>query len=139
MIRLVLPLPPSVNRLFAPVSANARRGARLCPTPEYIRWQWSAYAALCDHDYRSFQGAITGAYRARIFVSKDMRGDVDGRVKAALDVLVSHHITPDDKHCVSVLAERREDVAEGTCVVEIEPAETLVASAGAKGIGGGAP
>jgi Holliday junction resolvase RusA-like endonuclease len=66
---------------------------------------------------------VEGPYRFAIYLPSGMRGDVDGRIKAALDLLVAHGVTSDDKHAVSAFAERSEVVSMGECLVVIEAVE----------------
>ena len=111
MIRLELPLPPTTNNLFAQ-NKNGRR----FKSPIYTQWQWMAMEALSrqkvDHLPR-------GPFRFAMTVPEDMRGDVDNRIKPALDFCVAHAITPDDKHAVSVSAARG-DVKSGFCIITVE-------------------
>jgi Holliday junction resolvase RusA-like endonuclease len=51
-----------------------------------------------------------------------MRGDIDGRVKLPLDLLVSLGITDDDRHCIHALVERDPSVPAGRCIVVAEAA-----------------
>jgi Holliday junction resolvase RusA-like endonuclease len=111
-VTLKLPLPPSANGLFV----NGRQGRGRFISPEYNQWQWSAYAALTQQ--WPFE-RITGAFHFRLTVPQNMRGDVDNRIKAALDFCVVHKITPDDRHAQSVSAERG-DVEPGFAIIKID-------------------
>jgi len=66
-------------------------------------------------------GASASKFRFWLTVPMDMRGDIDNRVKPALDFCVAHAITPDDKHAQSVKVERGA-VRAGFCTIEIEEA-----------------
>ncbi len=67
-------------------------------------------------------GRISGAYAVTIRVPKKMRGDVDGRTKQILDVLVAAGVTDDDRYCTRVVAERSVDANPGDCIVFVEAA-----------------
>lgn len=118
MIKLDLPIPPSTNNLYF----NAGRGGGRRVTPEYTRWRWGAYVALKEHDFRSFEGAILGPYKLTILLPQNFRGDCSNRIKSAEDFLVEQRVTPDDRHCVKVSAERSADVASGRCHIIVEAA-----------------
>ena len=113
-IFLDLPLPPPTNGLFA----NKRKGGRHI-TKRYAAWReeagWMIQAARC--------GSIPGPYRFTIMLPLTMRGDVDGRLKAPLDLLVTHGVTDDDRNCVSVRAERTGKVFKDRCRVIVESAQ----------------
>lgn len=111
MIRLELPLPPTTNNLFV----NGKKGRRFS-SPIYKNWRWAAYAAFCEQRPAE---TIKGPFRFYLTVPVDMRGDVDNRLKPALDFCVAHAITPDDRHAVCVKAERGA-AKPGMCVIEIE-------------------
>jgi Holliday junction resolvase RusA-like endonuclease len=112
-IRLDLPIPPSVNAAYRNVAGRGR-----VATDVLKQWKWDAGWEL----KLSKCGRIEGPYSLRIFVPEDMPGDVDGRIKAVPDLLVTHGITPDDKFMRSVSSERSADVAFGRCVVVVESA-----------------
>lgn len=113
MIKINLPLPPTTNNLFC----TGRNGRRFT-NPIYAQWQWAAAAAL--QEQKPIEG-VKGPFRFWLTVPVDMRGDVDNRLKAAIDFCVAHAITPDDKHAQSVKAERGA-VEPGRCLIEIEAA-----------------
>ena len=115
MIRLELPIPPSANNLFLnPPRPRMRRPV----SPIYTRWQWEARAALP----KPLPEAIKGPYRLRLLLPMNMRGDVDNRLKAASDFLVSFALIPNDRHALSVMAERSVEVRAGWSIVEVEAA-----------------
>lgn len=114
MIRIELPLPPTSNNLFV----NGRKGKGRFINPIYAQWQWAAIAMLSE---QKPVGCVSGPYRFRMTVPAGMRGDVDNRVKPALDFLVKQAITSDDRHAQSVSVERG-NVKQGLCVIEIESA-----------------
>ena len=112
MFRAEIPIPPSTNGLFATV------GRRRVITSAYRGWRERAGWELTI----SKSKPVTGPYKLTILLPARMRGDLDNRVKATSDLLVSLGLTPDDHLCVSVRAERHCDVLHGRCIVEVSPA-----------------
>ena len=89
MIVLVLPLPPSANRLW--------RNNRV--SPEYRAWKeragWEARTQLIG------VVGIRGAFVARIEVPKSRR-DLDNALKATLDMCQSSGAVENDKNAVEI-------------------------------------
>ena len=112
--RAELPLPPPHNNAYINV-----RGRGRVPSKAHAEWKkaagWEVVAAPC-------RKRIEGPFRFTILLPLKMRGDVDGRVKLPLDLLVSLGITDDDKNAVSVFAERSDSVPAGRCIVCAEAA-----------------
>jgi hypothetical protein len=112
---LNLPLPPSVNALFANVPGKGR-----VRTKAYRRWSIAAlnYAWLSKP-----QGGFPrfdGAFDIQITVPLKMRGDVDGRLKPVLDFLQSPlRVIAEDKHCQKATIARGEDVEPGFCRIYV--------------------
>lgn len=111
-VRLRLPIPPSVNASYANVPGRGRVATKA------LR-QWKKDAGWMLQSQRP--GRVAGKYRACLYLPERMRGDVDGRLKAALDLLVTHGVTDDDHFAHSALAERSEIVGVGECLIVIEP------------------
>lgn len=114
MIRLTLPLPPSVNGAYATV------GKRRVKSKDYKIWLAQADSYLLMQ-WKLFK-PITGRYMLRIILPQNMRGDASNRIKICEDFLVSREVTPDDKHCQKASAERDASVPAHVCRVEIETA-----------------
>ena len=112
-IRLTLPIPPSLNGAYFNVPGRGRVSSRGLS-------DWKAAAGWKLKSQRP--GSIPGAYRFALYLPAKMRGDLDNRIKAAMDLLKEHRVTPDDRRAVSVLAERSELVGDGECLVIVEPA-----------------
>lgn len=110
---VTLPLPPSANHLFA----NAFEGGRR-KTKRYAQWIIAAGWEL------KFSGlwAVRGPVKITITVPQKMLGDVDNRIKAAVDLLVAHRRIDDDKHVQSVSISRCGTVAPRKCRVMVGPA-----------------
>ena len=114
MIHLELPLCPSLNNMYG----NSRQGRNI---KQHYR-EWIQEAGWDIQLARPRPGKVTGPYRVSISFPVTVRGDIDNRIKPIMDILVKHGITPDDRHAVSVAAERNSDVLAGRCVVKIEEA-----------------
>lgn len=98
---VMLPTPPSVNAMYD----NAKRGR--VKTDVYKAWINEAGWAYKQQPKRGPN--IEGPYRVEIHLPKNMRGDIDNRLKAVLDLLCTMGATSDDTHCQSILAQRSED------------------------------
>lgn len=99
MIVYDLPLPPSVNAMFASrgvkgaakEAVKARRGR--VKTGAYHSWSKQAgLAVMCQGPLKTHSGAC----HIRIVVSDRACGDLDNRCKAVLDFLVHHKIIKND-------------------------------------------
>ena len=112
-MKVNLPIPPSANNLF-----GNRPGGRY-PMKHYLEWQEEAGWALKTAKVK-FDNKVP--YRFSVLVPRDMIGDVDGRIKAPLDLLVKHEIVADDRFCISVFAERSAFVEPDRCLVSVEEA-----------------
>ena len=111
-IRISIPLPPSVNSMYRNVAGKGR-----VSTAALKQWKHDAGWAIQAAEKRR----IAGPFRIAISVPENMRGDVDGRIKAAVDLLVTHKVTPDDRFAYSISITRSPDVVPGMCVVEVAP------------------
>lgn len=107
---VILPVPPSVNGLYANVPGVGR-----VKTVRYRQWLKLADSFLMAQKIRKAEGCI----ELRIMLPQSTRGDVSNRIKAVEDYLVSRQITPDDKHNWKVSAERA-DVED--CHVQVTAA-----------------
>lgn len=105
--RLTLPIPPSVNELFT--SGHH-------PTRKYREWRKAAGWTLQTQPRATF----AGPFRVRLLLPENMSGDCDNRLKAAIDLVVLHKLTPDDRFAKSVSAERSAEVEPGHCILIVE-------------------
>jgi len=112
--RLTLPIPPSVNQAYVNVPKRGRVASK-----ELKEWKAAAGWQIKTQPRAQFAGPFT----IRLLLPKDMRGDVDNRLKPVLDLLVSLSITPDDRFAKSVSSERFPDIAPNECVVIVESAK----------------
>ena len=112
---VTLPLPPSVNNLYA----NKPGGGGRYRTPGYEDWIYQAGWEIARQKPRGF----SGPYHLRLTLYSDkcvctvvqmpdteklVRGDIGNRLKAVEDLLVKHRLIDDDRHCVSL------DIRTGT-------------------------
>lgn len=111
VIAITLPLPPSTNNLFS----NGMRGRY--PTEKYKQWRMAAGRVLQEQTAGQI---ILGPWSCSISVPPKMRGDIDNRAKAILDLLVSHGIVGDDAFCHRLLVER-DGTETNAAIVRLRP------------------
>ena len=98
-----LPICPTANHLFATDFRTKRR----FKSKQYAAWQKEAGALLIDQWKAQGQPIVTHPWSAHITVGINHRTDIDGRVKAALDLLVQTIPGwPDDRYVDRLLVER---------------------------------
>lgn len=118
-LKLILPLPPSVNALFANV-----RGKGRVRTTAYLRWANDAKASLWMQKPDGGFPFFDEPFDVQITVPLKMRGDVDGRIKAIPDFLKKPGgIVSDDKIMRGVSCARSEAVEPGHCHVFVYDAK----------------
>lgn len=105
MIRL--PVPPSVNALFRNATGKGR-----VKTGHYKAWLMEAGIKL------KIQRPIPvlGRYTLLIRIPQSLQGDIDNRIKAVSDLLVTHEVVEDDRYAWRVTVER---AAVQECEVEL--------------------
>ena len=109
--RIELPIPPSVNQAYRNVPKRGRVATEVLK-------QWKRDAGWEIHLAK--REPVTGPYSVSILVPDEMPGDVDNRAKSAVDLLVAHKLTPDDKMARRVSSERSAEVPFGRCIVVVE-------------------
>jgi len=112
---ILLPLPPSANRLNR---ATSKRG-KPYPSPQYTRWSGEAYYALKQQNVSArFAGPVKVTIARNKATSRGQ--DVDNAIKAVLDFLTSPaNVYADDSQVHDVRAYWSDDVTNG-CRVEVE-------------------
>ena len=110
---VILPLPPSANRLFANVPGKGR-----VKTRAYKNWRKAAILTIFAQVRADLR--IGGPVGLSICVPTGMRGDLDNRLKCLIDALVAANRIDDDKHVHSILIVRGGADA-GTVTVTAEP------------------
>jgi len=93
MITISLPLPPSVNQLYANV------GRRRVKTKAARNWHKEA-SWLIKLEAKGRR--IDGPWAISVTLPRSMKGDPDNRLKAVLDAAVASGCVIDDRHCVAV-------------------------------------
>ena len=116
MVTLTLPLPPSVNELFAEVNGYDGKPRRVT-TAGYKAWQTAAAWSIKAQRLPSLDAA---RFAVAVRVPVKMRGDVDNRLKPILDALVSNRLTPDDRYAWRVSIERDAAVPAGEAHITLE-------------------
>jgi len=122
MIVIRLPIPPSVNALYA--NRKDGRGKGRYKTKAYADWLNEANSWLWPQ-YRKLDGLpVKGPCVVEIRLPAKMRGDASNRIKAAEDFLVSMGITEDDRTNWKVSAERDPSLSndDGFCVITVASA-----------------
>lgn len=120
MIRLTLPMPPSVNGLFA----NKKAGGRI-KTKQYKDWQKLAGACIRDSHRQSLGPYVLSIALRRSSVS--VLSDLTNREKAISDLLVEHGIVKDDRYCQRMSMHWDEGL-ESDCVVIVQSASEDLAA-----------
>jgi Holliday junction resolvase RusA-like endonuclease len=106
-----LPMPPTVNQLYFNVPKRGR-----VKTTAYTKWIEQADRWCMVNGTK---GGVKGPYELHIRAPKS-RGDIDGRIKAIADFLVSRRFTSDDKHMLKTSIEVDESLSE-FCEITITP------------------
>ena len=105
-----LPIPPSVNRLYAnaPGAGEGHKGRR--KTAAYRDWLQLAQADLLQA--RADVSPVPPPYGIRITLNIDRRSDLDNRAKAILDLLQSLGVLADDRQVDQLLLERKRSLPD---------------------------
>lgn len=126
IVHFEIPMPPPVNALYANVPGKGR-----VRTSRYRAWAKAAQAAVEAHETawqpatKALMREMQEGYEAIIHIPERMRGDIDGRIKATLDLFVNMGVTPDDKFCKSVTAFRADTQRAGHVMVSLGPVRSL--------------
>jgi len=102
-----IPTPPSTNNLFATV-----RGGRRVRSKAYNAWLVEAGWEIKRQRVQPIAGPV--AVTLTIGKPKGVRCDVDGKIKAPLDLLVKQAVLADDSQVQEITA--RWGPVEGCCV-----------------------
>jgi crossover junction endodeoxyribonuclease RusA len=120
MRKVVLPYPPSANKLWKPIGPG-----RLIKTPEYRAWMaeasWVADMAARD------QGQVRGAYKLTILAcppSLNRRRDVGNLEKSTSDALVKGGLVEDDSLCQEITI-RWASLDDPGLLVQVKPTEVI--------------
>lgn len=121
---LNLPVPPSVNAMYANRYETGRRhqrGPGRYKTRAYKAWIQEAGWTIWHERPRP----ILGQYKLLLSLGK-IRGDPDNRLKAVNDLLVDFRLVEDDKskYCIDVRAHIVPEIDKKRCLVTVEKVET---------------
>lgn len=111
--RLSMPLPPSLNSAYANVPRRGRVATKVLKN-----WKEAAGWEL----QRQSRAQFAGPFCIRLQVPEKARADIDNYLKCAIDLLVAHRVTPDDRFAQSVSSERSSEVEPGRCILIVESA-----------------
>lgn len=117
MISLILPFPPSVNRLW-----RAGKGGKVYISGPYAAWRTLGLWRISEQMRRSYPGqSIAGGYRLIVEAVKPDRRkrDLGNLEKAISDLIVAAGVVEDDHLCQEIFLRWVEDGPE--CRVVIEP------------------
>lgn len=112
VVTLDLPLPPSANAIW-----RTTKSGRTYLNPKYRDWRKAATTSLWTQKPAGGFPKFEGAFEVQIVVALKMVGDIDNRVKPALDFLASANIIANDKHAHRATIARSEFVPKGMCRV----------------------
>ena len=118
MVTIELPSPPSTNNLYKRVLNKAGKRPH---TNIYAAWIEAAGWELVAQK----PGKMLDNYRLTIRVAPGFRADLDNGVKAISDLLVTHEVTPDDRHMHSLHVWKAPFVAPGRCLVTVSKADGM--------------
>ena len=104
-----LPMPPSVNGMFATDFKTKRRFI----SKDYTSWKKKAGDIVALHRVKG----IPKPYGVHIRLNLDHRGDVDNRCKPILDLLVQQGVIVGDQWVNTIRIDRDRSIPE--CTVEV--------------------
>jgi len=93
---ITIPIPPSVNSIYVNVPKRGR-----VKSGAYVRWIKTAGWELQCQPHPRVPGRVNVLIEIR---RPSANSDVDNRIKATLDLLVSHGVIDDDRNVASVRA-----------------------------------
>lgn len=116
MIRMQLPMPPSVNALYRNVPGKGR-----VKTKRYHTWLQAAGWAIKEQK----PGKVEGPYRLWLYCGRpdNRRRDLANLEKAVSDLLVSHGVVEDDSKCAELHLYWEGEGRD--CTVMVEPAQPV--------------
>lgn len=116
VIKLDLPIPPSINAAYVNV-----RGRGRVKSKGYKSWRTAALWEIVAQKPKP----VTGPYRVEIKMRRPHAlADCDNRQKLLVDCVVKSRVVPDDRNMVKVSSEWDETVAPGRALVIITSAES---------------
>lgn len=113
-LTVTLPLPPSVNSLFANVAGRGR-----IRTTAYKSWAHSAHYSIIAQAPQSRLVAPPYSVDIVIDTKTRRRFDLDNRLKAVFDILVTAGVMSDDADVVTLCAARYTMCEKDQCIVTV--------------------
>lgn len=123
MIRIALPMPPSVNAMYRNTKDSGSRGRH--KTAEYKAWEQLAGTCVKDSHRQNL-----GPYSISIALrrsSASIMSDLANREKAISDLLVQHGVVKDDRYCQMMSMHWDEGISDDVIVI-VQPFEQGLAS-----------
>lgn len=114
MISIILPVPPTTNKLWAPVAT--RKGAKMVARDTYADWKAMAKREV---EVQRDGAALDGAFRAAILMPAG-RYDADNLIKPTLDACQAGGAIRNDKHCIGGSWDV-DDTRAGTVLIVLTP------------------
>lgn len=111
---VTLPMPPSANKLFANVPGKGR-----VKTKAYKTWRRNAILTIFAQVRADRR--VGGPVALSMCTPSGMRGDLDNRLKAAIDALVKSNRIDDDKHVRSIFI-LKGGADKGTILIKVAAA-----------------
>lgn len=124
-MEIVLLLPPSTNKIWAPV--RTRTGARMVKRTEYEIWSAQAKREVAAQR----ASTISGAFRVSILLPEG-RNDGDNLIKPLLDACQAGGAISNDRLCVGGTWDV-DDTRQGTALVLLTPIPPLARDQRSKG------
>jgi len=118
VISIILPMPPTTNKLWAPV--RTKRGAKFVSRDSYA--DWKAMAKREVEDQRD-GATISGKFRAAVLMPEGAY-DADNLIKPALDACQAGGAIKNDKHCIGGSWDV-DDTRAGTVLIVLTPIPPL--------------
>jgi Holliday junction resolvase RusA-like endonuclease len=114
---VVLPMPPSLNNIYATV------GKRRVKVLAYTDWRHMSALIIAGSRVPYIGGAIS----VQIELPIKMRGDIDNRVKPILDALVASKRIDDDRNVVAIYVARTRNADDVLVTVSARSAQKVAA------------
>lgn len=112
VVTLDLPLPPSANVLW-----RTNKTGRTYLNPKYRDWRKAALTSLWAQKPAGGFPFFDGQFEVQIVVALKMQGDIDNRIKPAIDFLATANIIANDKFAQRATIARSSDIRGGMCRV----------------------
>jgi len=114
VISIILPVPPTTNKLWAPVAT--RKGAKMVARDTYADWKAMAKREV---EVQRDGAALDGAFRAAILMPAGAY-DADNLIKPALDACQAGGAIVNDKFCLGGSWDV-DDTRAGTVLIVLTP------------------